>query len=180
MKKALKRCGHTNWALNRKKKNKDDRDKGEKRGKAVLPYIRGVSENMARIFKRYHIETVHKPTTTMKNLLCNKMKDKVEKLDKTGAVYYNRCKKHTKSDCVGETNRIFRERLYEHRIIDHKTSTRAASIEHAQERDEREQEQSGVRRGKRTMKKKNYKTMHEGTNQLLTEGNTVFSTCCKR
>ena len=103
------------------------------------------------------------------------MKDKVEKLDETGAVYYNRCKKHTKSDYVGETNRVFRERLYEHRIIDHKTSTRAASIEHTQERDKREHEQSGVRRGKRTMKKRNYKTMHEGTNQLLTEGNTEFS-----
>ena len=76
VKEALKRCGHPNWALNRKKKNRDDRDKGEKRGKVVLPYIRGVSENMARIFKRYHIETI-------KNLLCNKMKDKVEKLDKT-------------------------------------------------------------------------------------------------
>ena len=158
--------------------DRDDRDKGEKRGKVVVPYIRGVSENMARIFKRYHIETVHKPTTTMKNLLCKKMKDKIEKLDKTGAVYYNRCKKHTKSNYVGETEYL--EKDYTNRIIDHKTSTRAASIEHTQERDEREQEQSGVRRGRRTMKKRNYKTMHEGTNQLLTEGNTVLSTCCKR
>ena len=95
--------------------------------------------------------------------------------DKTGAVYYNRCKKHTKSDYIGETNTVFRERLYEHRTINHKTSTRAASIEHTQERDEREQKQSDVRRSKRTMKKRNCKTMHEGTNQQLTEGNTEFS-----
>ena len=175
VKTALKRCGHPNWALNRKKRKKDDRQREEKRGKVVIPYIKGVSENMARIFKKYKIETIHKPTTTMKNLICNKMKDKVEKLDKTGAVYYNKCKKHLRNDYVGETDRVFRERLYEHRIIDHKTSTRAASIDHTQEGNEEGQEESGLRRSKRTVRRKDYRTMHDGTNQILTEGNTEFS-----
>ena len=44
--------------------------------------------------------------------------------------YYNNCKKHTENDYLGETERVFRERLYEHRVIDHKTSTKAASIAH--------------------------------------------------
>ena len=59
----------------------------ERRGKVVLPYVKGISEKMARIFKRYDIETIHKPSTKLKSLLCNKMKDKVEMLDRTGAIY---------------------------------------------------------------------------------------------
>ena len=59
----------------------------------MLPYVKGVSERLARIFKKYDIETIHKPSTTLKNLLCNKMKDKVHDLDKTGSVYYNECLK---------------------------------------------------------------------------------------
>ena len=64
----------------------------------------------------------------LKNLLCNKKKDKVNDLDKTGAVYYNDCIKHKRNDYVGETERVTRERLYVHRIIDHKTSKRLASL----------------------------------------------------
>lgn len=175
VKKALKRCGHPNWALNRKKRKKDDKQREEKRGKVVIPYVKGVSENMARIFKKHNIETIHKPTTTLRNVICNKMKDKVEKLDKTGAVYYNKCKKHAENDYVGETDRVLRERMYEHRIIDHKTSTRAASIQHTEEDVEEEQEQRGLRRSKRKVTKKDYRRIHEGTNQILTEGNTEFS-----
>ena len=51
------------------------------------------------------------------------MKDKVEDLDKTGAVYYIDCKKEEckevrkkKSDYTGETDRVARERMYEHRV----------------------------------------------------------------
>ena len=76
---------------------------------------------------------------------------------------------------VGETDRVLRERMYEHRIIDHKTSTRAASIQHTEEDVEEEQEERGVRRSKRKVTKKDYRRMHEGTNQILTEGNTEFS-----
>ena len=100
----------------------------------MLPYVKKVSENLARVFKRYDIETIHKPSSTLKNLLCNKMKDKVDDLDKTGSVYYNECVKkkcreeRQKDDYVGETNRVNRERMYEHRVIDHKTSKRYASL----------------------------------------------------
>ena len=72
-------------------------------------------------------KTIHKPTTTIKNILCNKMKDKVEDLDKTGAVHHvdclkEECKKEEKdkNDYTGETNRVTRERMYEHRVIDQK------------------------------------------------------------
>ncbi len=136
VKKALKRCGHPNWSLNRKKKPKKNNERVERRGKVVLPYTKGTSENLARILKRYDIETIHKPTTTLKNLLCNKMKDQIHVLDKTGAVYYNNCKKHKepKQDYVGETDRVWREREYEHGVIDHKTAKRSASLSYPEEK----------------------------------------------
>lgn len=180
VKKALKRCGHPNWALNdRKKTNKQKQEKVERRGKVVIPYVKGVSEDLARIYKRYDIETIHKPSTTIKNALCNKMKDKIEVLDKTGAVYYNECIKNDcnideKNDYVGETDRVVRERLYEHRVIDHKTAKQSASLKTNAPAEE-EEPSTSTRKSKRTQKRKDYKSIHEGSNQVLTEGNTEFS-----
>ena len=177
VRKALKRCGHPNWALYRKKNRKKNEERVERRGKVVVPYVAGTSENLARIFKRYDIETIHKPSTTIKHLLCNKIKDKVEDLDKTGAVYYNECKKHRdpKKDYVGETDRVTRKRMYEHRIIDHKTSERAASINHPEDPMEEPSSKRGTRRSARNIRKKDYKAMDTGSNQILSTGNTEFS-----
>ena len=179
VKKALKRCGHPNWALNRKKKAKKDVEKVERRGKAIIPYVKGMSENLAKIFKRYDLETIHKPSTTIRNLLCNKMKDKVEDLDKTGAVYYTNCKKHDdpKKDYVGETDRVTRSRLYEHKVIDHKTAKRSASIIHPGEKVEKKKPAvTTTRKSSRSnIKKRDYSALHSGKNQQLTEGSTEFS-----
>ena len=174
VRKALKRCGHPNWTLFRKERKKTPQEKVERRGKVVLPYVKGKSENLARIFKRYDIETIHKPTTKIKNLICNNLKDKVEDLDKTGAVYYNWCKKHKKKDYVGKTERVLRERMYEHRVIDHKTAKRAASISHEEKEEEPKESQRPTRRSSRSKNKVDYKTMNEGQ-QIMTEGSTEFS-----
>ena len=185
VKKALKRCGHPNWALNRKKRQKKNIEKVERRGKVVLPYTKCLSEKLGRIFKKYDIETIHKPTSTIKNLVCNKMKDKVEDLDKTGAVYWVDCKrevckevsKKKKNDYTGETDRVTRERLYEHRVIDHKTAKRAASIDHEEEKKGRTAGRVGTRRSERQKdkKKKDYKVINDGSDQILSEGSTEFS-----
>ena len=171
-KQALRRCGHPKWSLRKKKKNNQEMEKEEKRGKVVLPYIKGISERMARTYKKYNIETIHKPMSKLKHILCNKMKDKVDVLDKTGGVYLNVCKKHPGATYVGETERVLRERMYEHRMIDHKTAKRSASLSQPEESQE-EPERS--RRSKRNVKKVNYKTMESGLNQPLTLGNTEFS-----
>ena len=184
VKKALKRCGHPNWALNRKRKPKKNEEKIERRGKVVLPYTKGLSEKLSRIYRKYDIETIHKPSTTLKNMLCSKMKDKVEDLDRTGAVYHVECTKEeckedgkAKNDYTGETERVTRERMYEHRVIDHKTAKRAASIDHEDEVRETSRERIGLRRSERQKqkKKKDYKVMNEDSEQLLTAGNTEFS-----
>ena len=104
------------------------------------------------------------------------MKDKVEDLDKTGAVYYNNCKKHQKKDYVGETDRVLRERLYEHRVIPHKEAKRSASISHPDEEKEQEEQntnQRQTRRSSRNVKKKDYKKMNEGPKIETTEGGHV-------
>ena len=99
----------------------------------------------------------------------------MEKLDKTGAVYYNTCKIHQNNNYVGETERVLRERLYEHRIVDHKTAKRAASISYPEEKENQQDTVRNTRRSTRKRKEHDYKAMQQGTNQLLTEGNTEFS-----
>ena len=175
VKKALRRVGHPKWSLNRKKKVREKEEKVERRGKVIIPYTKGLSERLGRIYKRYDIEAIHKPTTKIKNILCNKMKDKIEPLDKTGAVYHNTCKKHQESHYVGETGRVLRERMYEHRIVDHATAKRSASISTEETTSSSNPAQQGTRRSTRSTRKKDYKAMQTGANQILNEGNTEFS-----
>ena len=176
VKRALKRCGYPNWSFNRKKKRKP-KEKVERRGKVVIPYTKGLSENLAKVFRRYDIETIHKPSATLKNIICNKMKDQVHVLDKTGAVYYNKCKRHDdpKNDYVGETDRVWRGRQYEHGVVDHKTANRSASINHPEDPPEPTRRRPSTRSQKRNQPERNYATMHHGTNQKLTLGSTEFS-----
>ena len=177
VRKSLRRCGHPIWTLDKERtKNKKDEEKPERRGKVVIPYVKTLSERLTRVFKRYNIETIHKPTTKLKNVLCNKMKDKINILDKTGAVYYNTCKKHPGNTYVGETERVLRERLYEHRVIDHKTAKRYASISNQEEdEEEKNKEQRKTRKSSRNIKKVDYKAIQSGSNQPLTLGSTEFS-----
>ena len=177
VRKALRRCGHPNWTMNRRRSNRDKTEQDESRGKVVLPYVKGVSERLTRIFRKYNIRTIHKPSAKLKNILCNKMKDKVELLDKTGTVYYNQCHRHKepkKNDYVGETDRVLRKRLYEHNVIDHKTSERAASLSYPEEKTTKEPQGRRSTRLK-AKKQKDYKAMQTGSNQPLTEGSTEFS-----
>ena len=111
------------------------------------------------------------------------MKDKVEDYDKTGAVYYNECLKHKepKNDYVGETDRVWRSREYEHKVIDFKTSKRAASINLSDGEEKggskNVQTKQPTRTSSRIKNKKgvNYKELNEGKNEPLTEGSTEFS-----
>ena len=110
------------------------------------------------------------------------MKDKVHLLDKTGAVYHTECMKkkcreeREKDDYVGETERVTRERLYEHRVIDHKTSKQYASLQNPKDKkDLIDLAPKNLRGSSRTKARKDYKAIQEGRNQQLNEGNTDFS-----
>ena len=80
---------------------------------AIIPYIRGTSETIARILQPYNMHVAHKPITSLWRLLTN-VKDKDKPEDRQGAVYKIKC-----CDCqasyIGETGRNLSTRLTEHK-----------------------------------------------------------------
>ena len=48
----------------------------------------------AGVMRKYHIDTIHKPTVTIKNTLFSKAKYKVDPLEKSGAIYSIKYSKH--------------------------------------------------------------------------------------
>ena len=59
--------------------------------------------------------------------------------------------------------------MYEHRIIDHKTSERAPSINHPEDPTKEPSTSRGTRQSARNIKKDDYNAMDSGSNQLTTE-----------
>jgi len=92
-----------------------------------LPYIKGTSEPVARILKKYGIHTYHKPYNTIREKLVHP-KDKPPKWKKCGVVYKITCQ--TCQQCyIGETGRPLGKRIEEHKkltssaIHEHMTNT---------------------------------------------------------
>ena len=85
----------------------------------MIPYIKGTSEALRRIYNKFGIRTHFKPTHTLRQLLVSP-KDKTEKKDTVGPVYLIPCQgKTTKGQCketyIGETERSLKTRFLEHR-----------------------------------------------------------------
>ncbi|MCG8430833.1 MAG: hypothetical protein MJA29_06655, partial [Candidatus Omnitrophica bacterium] len=101
-----------------------------KRYPVVIPYIKGFSEELRRILKRYNIQTYFKPTNTLRQLLV-RPKDKLDKHQVTGPVYHIPCE-----DCpasyVGETERSLKARFMEHRRPSSTTSEVSRHIHSAE------------------------------------------------
>ena len=78
-----------------------------------LPYIKGLSDEMSRIFRKFNIYVYTYPYKTIGNIL-PKIKDSVDDIYKCGAIYKIPCK-----DCssvyVGEMGRCFSTCLLEHK-----------------------------------------------------------------
>ena len=120
---ALANCGYPSWTFNRVSKPKETSSKANqefvRKGKVVLPYIKGISEALKRTFNSYGITVCFKPTQTLRQLLVAP-KDKTEKKDITGPVYMNPCQGQTdQGPCtevyIGETERSLKTRFLEHR-----------------------------------------------------------------
>ena len=143
---ALETCGYPRWTfkevrkrLDIKKKNgntkkKEDKEKmkeqeKEKRARVTIPYVKGVSETLQRVFKRHGVTTTLKPHKTLKQLLVHP-KDKRTPHNTAGVVYQIPCK-----DCtqvyVGETGRRYSEREEEHirdgKVVENINFTRSRS-----------------------------------------------------
>ncbi len=79
----------------------------------MLPYIKGVSEQLRRIFKRYEVPAYFKPIHTIRQQLV-RPKDPLPKERICGPVYHIPC---TGCDAayIGETERSLKARYLEHR-----------------------------------------------------------------
>ncbi len=79
----------------------------------VIPYVEGLSEAVSRVMKKHKINTAMKPHTTLKQLLVHP-KDKPEITEVGENVYEIPC--HScDATYIGETGRLFRTRLQEHK-----------------------------------------------------------------
>ena len=123
------------------------------------------------MYYNINIDVVHKPATTINNILCSKAKDRLDPMDKPGAEYHIKCEKHH-ADYVGETRTQTTEQMYNHRVISHKDRMRSHSLKQEVEKEEVE---LGTRRSNRNLQKVDYKAMHSGSNQMITTGDTIMS-----
>ena len=117
---ALKANDYESWALNiPAKKDKPPSQQHRKdsttRPTIGLPYIRGLSETLGRIFRQHGVTSYHKPINTLKNNLV-RPKDRTIKEKKSGAIYLIKCETCSK-EYIGETSRPLGKRLDEHRRL---------------------------------------------------------------
>ena len=139
-----------------------------------MPYIKTISEKIAKVMRNYNIKTIHKPTKKLKGYVCN-MKTKVHPMDRVGAVYKVECKRH-KESYAGETERALKVRSYEHKIITHKESEKNHTIIINENKGEKDDKNIQVtRKSGRNIKKINYREMNSGENIITNEGNTEVS-----
>ena len=88
-------------------------DEQHHRPSVVIPYIRGLSEALYRVFSDADIKVVHRPYTTLRQVLCHP-KDPTLPAEKSSVVYCIPCS--TCNDVyIGQTGRLLATRLKEHR-----------------------------------------------------------------
>ena len=123
IKDALSICGYPAWTLRsvqdkidakkvegEKDRRKKDSGKDKNRGMVILPYIGGISEKLARILKKRKVTTAMRPHTTLKNMLVHPK----DKTDPKEGVYTIDCES-CDMKYVGETKRVVKARVKEHR-----------------------------------------------------------------
>ncbi|KAI8502143.1 hypothetical protein Bbelb_197310 [Branchiostoma belcheri] len=125
---ALKKCGYPQWLIRKaseprqpRSKPQDSQGTGGKNRKTlvVLPYVKGVSEPLCRIFAAHGVSTCFRPHRTLRQVLVAP-KDKTPKEDKCGVIYHISCQGNTnRGPCretyIGETERSLKTRFLEHR-----------------------------------------------------------------
>ena len=132
---ALKKCHYPDWALKKteksianpnKSKGKKRYNKADQKGSVVMPYVKGTSETLRRIFNKHKVNVCFKPHQTLKQMLVHP-KDKTKKSEVCGAIYHVQCAGSDKgSVCndsyIGETERTLKKRFLEHRRPSSSTS----------------------------------------------------------
>ena len=118
VKAALKDCGYPEWAL----QNSDSTNKSQKsqhhlpirRTAIVIPYVKGLSEELRRTLKQHGVDTTFKPYNTLRQLL-SFPKDPQKQEYTCGPIYRVTCQGvDCGSSYVGETERTLKSRFAEH------------------------------------------------------------------
>ena len=130
IRKALKMNGYPEWAFKQveqqrsKPKTKDTNQAQQKsKGTVSIPYVPRTSEACARVMKKYGVNTVLKPTNTLRQALV-KPKDKRPLEDSIGVIYNIPCHQCPKA-YIGETGRKLGVRIKEHKDDAEKASAQA-------------------------------------------------------
>ncbi len=95
---ALRFCGYPEWALKegewkrKRKENEEGSQQEEKKPKGfvVIPYTKGVSERLKRVYGKHGINMYSKAGTTLRNCLV-RPKDPLEPQEQCGVVYESDC-----------------------------------------------------------------------------------------
>jgi hypothetical protein len=119
IKTVLKVNGYPDWLLNERRERGTPTTQTnvpaqstQKRPPIVIPYIKGVSEQLRRIYKTHHIPTYFKPINTLRQLLVHP-KDKLDKERTVGPVYHITCE-DCSANYIGESERSLKARFQEH------------------------------------------------------------------
>ena len=125
IKAALRLCNYPEWSFEKvekmlsekkdktKKKSKETKSETRRNAKlVVLPYVKGLSETAARIFRKFDTTVCFRPANTLGQQLV-KLKDKADPLKQADAIYKVGCK-NCELSYIGETTRPLYVRQKEH------------------------------------------------------------------
>ena len=128
IKDALSHCGYPPWSIKRvkndimkkkdqectnKRKKKKSENENKSKGMVVIPYIKGLSEAVSRVFKKHRVSTAMRPFQTIKNMIVHP-KDKQSTSEKAEIIYKILCK-NCEQVYIRESGRKFGIRLGEHK-----------------------------------------------------------------
>ena len=95
-----------------KRKKKKSENENQSKGMVVIPYVKGLSEAVSRVFKKHRVSTAMRPFQTIKNMIVHP-KDKQSTSEKAEIIYKIPCK-NCEQVYIGESGRKFGIRLGEH------------------------------------------------------------------
>ena len=124
---ALRANNYQEWALHvplHTKKLEDtkpqEREKHQPRPMLGLPYVEGLSEQLARTYQKHGVNMYHQASNTIRSLLVHP-KDKTPKENQCGTIYQITCDVNPDHTYIGESKRPFSVRFKEHRNLDKPT-----------------------------------------------------------
>ncbi|KAI8493884.1 hypothetical protein Bbelb_282310 [Branchiostoma belcheri] len=115
---ALAKCGYQNWTFDKAPKPSDQSKKTQKckpltnknKVNITIPYVKGVSEKLRRIFQNFNIATNFKPHSTLRQRLVHP-KDRPHKGTKANVIYRLKCEEpNCNNTYIGETSRPLKGR----------------------------------------------------------------------